>query len=308
MAEALPRDVLMKVRKLAQLPEEARHCQFAVNITRLTSLKSLCQEPEVARRFVTYMTRKALENAEQGKRRSGSLTPKQRHAHREMMEEALEELEDWPAEPGEADRRRLWDLRDRMRAEQNEHQSIPFGAVRLIRDWELLIAEKAIQCVLHPREAGHLAYEIARDYTERYDGRYGTGLIPKSAPLVQDIVDFWIGELGIDKEALAAPARAGKARSKGTTSMHKKKGAHFTPRQGQFLAFIHLYRKLHRRGPAETDLKKFFRVTPPAVHDMIVKLEELGLITREPGVARSARVAIPEAEVPELEEVPGPPW
>lgn len=33
----------------------------------------------------------------------------------------------------------------------------------------------------------------------------------------------------------------------------------FTPRQGQFLAFIHLYRKLHRRGPAETDLIKYFR-------------------------------------------------
>ena len=59
----------------------------------------------------------------------------------------------------------------------------------------------------------------------------------------------------------------------------------YTPRQGQFLAFIHLYRKLHRRGPAETDLIKFFRVTPPAVHDMIVRLEKLGMISREPGVA-----------------------
>ncbi len=35
---------------------------------------------------------------------------------------------------------------------------------------------------------------------------------------------------------------------------------------------------------------------------MIVKLEELGLITREPGVARSMRVAIPTSEIPELED------
>ena len=82
----------------------------------------------------------------------------------------------------------------------------------------------------------------------------------------------------------------------------------YTPRQGQFLAFIHLYRKLHRRGPAETDLIKFFRVTPPAVHDMIVRLETLGMISREPGVARSVRVQIPAEELPELEDVPGPPW
>ena len=52
--------------------------------------------------------------------------------------------------------------------------------------------------------------------------------------------------------------------------------ATFTPRQGQFLAFIHLYRLLHKQGPAELDMVKFFRVTPPSVHGMVVKLEELG--------------------------------
>jgi repressor LexA len=82
----------------------------------------------------------------------------------------------------------------------------------------------------------------------------------------------------------------------------------FTQRQGQFLAFIHLYRKLHRRPPAELDMVKFFRVTPPAVHGMVVKLTELGLITREAGAARSIRVAIPEDEIPELEDAEGPPW
>ena len=84
-----------------------------------------------------------------------------------------------------------------------------------------------------------------------------------------------------------------------------KQQVRFTHRQGQFLAFIHLYRLLHRRGPAETDMVKFFRVTPPSVHGMVVKLEELGLVTREPGVARSVRVAIPEDEIPKLEATEG---
>ena len=53
---------------------------------------------------------------------------------------------------------------------------------------------------------------------------------------------------------------------------------------------------------------KFFRLTPPSVHGMVVKLEELGLVTRERGVPRSVRVAIPEEEVPALEDVEGPPW
>jgi hypothetical protein len=30
----------------------------------------------------------------------------------------------------------------------------------------------------------------------------------------------------------------------------------FTPKQGQYLAFIHLYTRLHRRPPAETDMQQ----------------------------------------------------
>ena len=74
----------------------------------------------------------------------------------------------------------------------------------------------------------------------------------------------------------------------------------FTARQGQFLAYIHLYRKLHGVGPSEVDMVRFFRVSPPSVHGMIVRLEELGLVVRERGVPRSVRVAIPLDEIPDL--------
>lgn len=83
--------------------------------------------------------------------------------------------------------------------------------------------------------------------------------------------------------------------------------ATFTHRQGQFLAFIYWYTKLHRRPPAEEDMRRYFRLTPPTVHSMVVKLHELGLITREPGAARSIRIAIPADELPMLEDVEGPP-
>jgi len=52
----------------------------------------------------------------------------------------------------------------------------------------------------------------------------------------------------------------------------------FTPKQGQYLAYIHLYTRLHRRPPAETDIQEYFRVTPPSVHQMIVTLERAGFI------------------------------
>src|SRR5262249_5647174 len=44
----------------------------------------------------------------------------------------------------------------------------------------------------------------------------------------------------------------------------------FTPKQGQYLAFIHLYTRLHRQPPAEPDMQEYFRVSPPSVHQMVL--------------------------------------
>lgn len=74
----------------------------------------------------------------------------------------------------------------------------------------------------------------------------------------------------------------------------------FTDRQGQYLAFIHLYTKLNRRPPAETDFQRYFRVTPPTVHSMIVTLETHGLIRRQPGVPRTVQVLVDPAQLPQL--------
>jgi hypothetical protein len=74
----------------------------------------------------------------------------------------------------------------------------------------------------------------------------------------------------------------------------------FTARQGQYLAFIRLYTRLNRRPPAEADLQRHFKVTPPIVHAMILTLERLGLLERTPGQARSIRVRVPASDLPEL--------
>ena len=74
----------------------------------------------------------------------------------------------------------------------------------------------------------------------------------------------------------------------------------FTPRQGQYLAFIHAYRCLHGLAPAEADIQRYFRVSPPSVHQMVLTLEKVGLITRQPGVARSIALLVVPKALPEL--------
>jgi DNA-binding MarR family transcriptional regulator len=77
-------------------------------------------------------------------------------------------------------------------------------------------------------------------------------------------------------------------------------GQGFTEKQGQYLAFIYTYSHMFRRPPAEADIQRHFRVTPPSVHQMIVTLERNRLICRQPGVARSIQLLVPPQELPIL--------
>lgn len=75
----------------------------------------------------------------------------------------------------------------------------------------------------------------------------------------------------------------------------------FTAKQGQYLAFIHCYTKVNRRPPAQADIQRFFGVTPPSVHNMILTLERKGLLARTPGKARSIEVLVDRDELPHLD-------
>jgi Mn-dependent DtxR family transcriptional regulator len=77
----------------------------------------------------------------------------------------------------------------------------------------------------------------------------------------------------------------------------------YTYKQGQYLAFICYYTRICKVPPAEKDIQRYFGTTPPTVHQMILKLDELGLISREPGKARSIKVLVPLAQLPPLDEV-----
>lgn len=78
-------------------------------------------------------------------------------------------------------------------------------------------------------------------------------------------------------------------------------GRSYTKTQGQYLAFIYHYTKLNRQAPAELDMQRYFRVTPPSVHQMILTLEAKGFIERTPGAARSIKLLIAKEELPELD-------
>ena len=76
----------------------------------------------------------------------------------------------------------LWALLSDVRAIQNTYRNQAWGPVRIIHSTEVLLIEYALSCLLQPTASADWGYHLARQYAERYDSRYGTGLIPESAP------------------------------------------------------------------------------------------------------------------------------
>ena len=77
--------------------------------------------------------------------------------------------------------------------------------------------------------------------------------------------------------------------------------AKYTKTQGQYLAFIYYYAKIHGRAPAEADIQHYFRVSPPSVHQMVVTLERRGFISRVPGQGRSIILRLAREQLPDLD-------
>ena len=79
-----------------------------------------------------------------------------------------------------------------------------------------------------------------------------------------------------------------------------KPTARFTERQGQYLAFIHAYTKVNGRPPAQADMQRYFAVTAPSVHQMVLGLERRGLLRRAAGRARCLEVLVAPETLPVL--------
>jgi len=82
----------------------------------------------------------------------------------------------------------------------------------------------------------------------------------------------------------------------------RRTGPHrFTERQGQYLAFICVYKRMFGQAPAEADMQRHFRVSPPSVHQMVLGLERDGFIRRQTGVARSIDLLVTPQALPILD-------
>ena len=183
-----PDPALKKVEKLEEIAEALRRGED-FSITRLTVVKGLCEDRRAVGEFALFLARK-----EQKRLRDGDAP----EPYRKLVDRAIKEMRFYLADPTDERKDRLYDLLRELQSEQDEHKNIAWGSVRLIESMDLLVAEKCLRATLRADEAPHWLYQAARDYCERYDSRYGTGLIPSSAPMVEEIAVFWRGYYAVE--------------------------------------------------------------------------------------------------------------
>ena len=181
--------VIPKIRQLATIARELRE-GASFNITRLTTLKNLCEDATAAARFALHLAQLTHKKMQEQRRPSHLNAEKWVH-YKQVVEEAVRQMERYVEQPTPQTTNPLWRLQSQVRALQDRYENQAWGPVRIIESTEVLLIEYALSCLLQPTASADWGYRLARQYAERYNSRYGTGLIPESAPLVEDIADFW---------------------------------------------------------------------------------------------------------------------
>ena len=180
--------IASRIGKLAEIAQELREGE-RFEITRLTRIKALCEEPQVASDFAMYVARLTWDKMKDSEC-PDNLSPEDWAQHTELVSEALSRMESYMESPDSDKRSALWSIFPKLQQVQGQRDG-PYGALLIIvHNRYVFLVESALRCLLYPEMSSRLGYELARNYAERYNPSYGTGLIPESAPLVENITNF----------------------------------------------------------------------------------------------------------------------
>jgi hypothetical protein len=180
--------VSKKISNLVQIAQELRQGKD-FNITRLTSLKSLCADPQAAAQFFLYIAHLMQETLER-KSKPHHLEEGFWINGKHVIHEAILAMETYLTNPTKDNEQSLWSSQRKAQEVNHQYEKQAWGPVRIIQSKDVLLIEEAMNGILRPSESSYWGYQVARQYAERYDSRYGAGLIPESAPLVEDIASF----------------------------------------------------------------------------------------------------------------------
>ncbi len=174
-----------KVAKLKQVLEELKSPtnRFAINITRLRIINSLCEDERVLRQFAFSIAERNFPKV----MGNPNLPDEIKEAITRSMELMSANLEN----PLEQNINEMRQLHHQLQNLQNQTRQVHWNTVvRSIPYWDVYMVEACIHCFI-TKNNPTLGYELARDYCQKYNSSFGSGLIPESIPFLEDVVGFW---------------------------------------------------------------------------------------------------------------------
>ena len=178
-----------KIERLSQIAEDLR-AGGSFPVTRLTTLKSLCADRAACQAFALHIAKLAQQKLDAWDK-PDHIDPSRWLRFKHVVVNALIDLERACEEGIEQHRAELLGHLQELKSLQDTYENQRWGPVRIISNSETLVVEYAVECFLSMSQAPHCSYRLARTYAEDYDSRFGDGLVPKSAPMVEEIARFW---------------------------------------------------------------------------------------------------------------------
>ncbi len=176
------------IKQLAATARELREGQ-RLEPSRLRGITELAEKPADAQAFGFHVAGRA-----QLQLQKGSLAEQAKFS--QAVAHALVAIKRQVNTPRASNEEELRRCYTELAALQSEQKS---GGVRIIESPRALVAEIALRALRFPEKARDLACQAAQVYCCRVDPQLGSALVLESAPLVEDVADWWsrrlLGEL-----------------------------------------------------------------------------------------------------------------
>ena len=185
-------DIEKRISKLKNLEKELDSLDgYAISITRLTVIKYLCRDCLAMVEFAYFISHKVSNRM---KYIEDDISLKTSIAESlELMEKVITNFTKTGTLNIEiATLKKLELLSHKIKNYQNKIESKKWTNIRIIKNWDIFIIEEAISCFIH-LDFPEMGYKLAKSYTEKYNARFGSGLIPESLEYLKEINCYWIG-------------------------------------------------------------------------------------------------------------------
>ena len=191
-AQLKPSAIANKIKKWVVTAQELKDekFRFGIPITRLTSIKSLCQDERAAEEFAYYIAQRVQQEMQDAERPE-TLIQAEWDAHTNLFADAITQMDGCLATPDVQRRQAIQTLLRQIDQYQgDDYRKVHWNTIHFVRSGYLLKLEYALRCFI-ARDFPYWAYKLAREYVEHYEPGYGDGITPKSLPMLLEVAEFW---------------------------------------------------------------------------------------------------------------------